>query len=168
MNTTVALVANLALFVVAGGAALVWLRAPREDKIPFAATGVLATVLVAIAVKAAGALWTDPRPFVLDHTTPLIKHAADNGFPSDHATLAAAVAIVVLLRQRTAGAALALVALLLGWSRVAAHVHHWPDVLVGFTLGGAIAVMAHVAIRALWARVQGHRPAADPAVVSFV
>jgi undecaprenyl-diphosphatase len=135
VDHVIAVVANSALFVVAAGALLVWLRAPLRDKIPFALAGILAALFVAVAVKAAGLLWDDPRPFVVDGTTPLIPHGTDNGFPSDHTTLAMAVAVVVLLRHRVAGSILVGIALLLGGSRVAAHVHHWPDILAGLGVG---------------------------------
>lgn len=135
MDSAIRLVANFALYAVGLAAALAWLRAPRVDKAPFAVAGVVAAALVAVGVKLAGALWIDPRPFVVDHTAPLIAHPADNGFPSDHTALAAAVAAVVLLWHRRTGAALLVVAVLLGAARVAAHVHHWPDVLAGFAIG---------------------------------
>ena len=35
-----------------------------------------------------GAAWVDPRPFVVDGRAPLVPHADDNGFPSDHTTVA--------------------------------------------------------------------------------
>lgn len=135
MDTAIRLVASFALYAVGLAAVLAWLRAPRPGKAPFAVAGVVAAALVAVGVKLAGALWTDPRPFVVDHTAPLIAHSADNGFPSDHTALAAAVAAVVLLWHRRTGTALLVVAVLLGASRVAAHVHHWPDVLAGFAIG---------------------------------
>jgi undecaprenyl-diphosphatase len=135
VDTAIRLVANYALYAVALGAVLSWLRVPRVDKAPLAVAAVVAVLLVAVGVKIAGTVWTDPRPFVVDHTTPLIPHPADNGFPSDHTALATAVAAVVLLWHRRAGAALLVVAALLGAARVAAHVHHWPDIVAGFAIG---------------------------------
>jgi undecaprenyl-diphosphatase len=143
------LVANFALYAVGLAAVGAWLRTPRPQKPAFAVAGVVAAALVAVGVKVAGAIWTDPRPFVVDHTVPLIKHSVDNGFPSDHTALAAAVAAVVLLWHRRTGAALLVVAALLGASRVAAHVHHWPDVFTGFAIGLVCAALGALVARAL-------------------
>lgn len=131
MHSLIVIVATYALYAVALGAAFAWLRAPRPDKVPFAVAGVVAAALVGILVKVAGTLWTDPRPFVVDHTTPLVSHNADNGFPSDHTALALAIALVVLARDQAIGVCLVVLALLLGAARVAAHVHHVPDILGG-------------------------------------
>jgi undecaprenyl-diphosphatase len=106
-------------------------------------------LLVSVGVKVAGRLWTDPRPFVVDHIVPLISHPADNGFPSDHTALATAVAAVVLLWHRRAGAALLVLAVLIGTARVGAHVHHWPDIIAGFAIGVVCAALGGLAAR--WA-----------------
>ena len=157
MTTVIRLVADFALYAVALGAVLVWLRAPRPDKPGFAVAGLVSVALVAVGVKGAGLLWTDPRPFVIDHTTPLIKHSVDNGFPSDHTALATAVAAVVLVRHRRVGALLLVVAALLGAARVAAHVHHWPDVLTGFAIGLACAAVGWLVARVAAPWIPGGR-----------
>jgi len=148
VNSVVIVVANAMLFVVAAGAAVAWLLARRSTKLPFALTGVLALGLAGALATLAGALWDDPRPFVLDHVAPLIAHAADNGFPSDHATASAAIAAAVLFFNRRIGWVLAGLTVVLGMSRVMAGVHHWPDVLVGFALGALAAWLAHSVVQA--------------------
>lgn len=161
MNALTRLVAEYALYAVALAALVAWLRTPRDQKVPFAAAAVIAMVLVGVAVKTAGALWVDPRPFVVDHTTPLIAHNADNGFPSDHTALATAIAAVVFAWHRRVGAALLVVAVLLGASRVAAHVHHVPDIVVGIAIGlVAAAIGVLVARRIPWERMSWARSAA--------
>jgi undecaprenyl-diphosphatase len=149
VDTAIRLVANYALYAVALGALLTWLRVPRPEKVPLAVAAVVAVLLVAVGVKVAGIVWTDPRPFVVDHTAPLIPHPADNGFPSDHTALATAVAAVVLLWHRRAGALLLALAVLLGAARVGAHVHHWPDIIAGFAIGIVCAALARLV--AQWA-----------------
>ena len=135
MDPLIVAVAQYALFAVALGAAVVWLRAPRAEKVPFAVAALVAMVAVAVAVKLGGTLWTDPRPFVVDGRPPLFPHPADNGFPSDHTALAVAVSAVVMLWSRRAGAVLLTTALLIGTARVLAHVHHVPDILAGAAIG---------------------------------
>ena len=145
--TVIAFVAQYAVFVVPAGALLVWWRAGRRDKVALAVAAVVTIVLAGIGIELAALLWTDPRPFVADGQTALVAHAADNGFPSDHTTLAAAVAAVVLAWRRRVGVALLVVAAAVGAARVAAHIHHVPDVLAGAAIGVACAVVGVVVAR---------------------
>jgi membrane-associated phospholipid phosphatase len=72
-----------------------------------------------------------------DGTPPLFAHSGDpNGFPSDHTLLASFLAFGVYRYSKKAGYALMVVAVLIGWARVAAHVHHAVDII------GSIAVTA--------------------------
>ncbi|HET7509147.1 MAG TPA: phosphatase PAP2 family protein [Solirubrobacterales bacterium] len=86
------------------------------------------------------------RPFVADpHGVHLFAgHAADPGFPSDHATAAFAIAVAILLRKRGWGIAALVAATVLSVGRVALGVHYPSDVLAGAVLGSAAAL-------ALWA-----------------
>jgi undecaprenyl-diphosphatase len=86
------------------------------------------------------------RPFVADpHGVHLFSaHAADPGFPSDHATAAFAIAVAILLRKRGWGMAALVAATVLSVGRVALGVHYPSDVLAGAALGSAAAL-------ALWA-----------------
>jgi len=86
------------------------------------------------------------RPFVADpHGVHLFSgHAADPGFPSDHATAAFAIAVAILLRKRGWGIFALVAASVLSVGRVALGVHYPSDVLAGAALGSAAAL-------ALWA-----------------
>jgi undecaprenyl-diphosphatase len=90
--------------------------------------------------RIAGVLYNDPRPFVVDNFTPLITHAADNGFPSDHTLFAATLAMIVLYVNKRVGIALWIVALLIGISRIFAGVHHTTDI-IGSVIIALIAVL---------------------------
>lgn len=129
--------------------ALYWLRAKVSVKISLAwhliAGGVLAVVLAVIA----GHLYYDPRPFVTHHLVPLIAHAADNGFPSDHALLTAFLAFTMLLYSKRTGVFLFVIALLVSWARVAAHIHNPRDIVGSFVIA-AVAVMVVQVIARLW------------------
>jgi undecaprenyl-diphosphatase len=87
-------------------------------------TGVMAEVFTQIG----GAIYNDPRPFVVRHFHPLIAHIADNGFPSDHALLAAFL-VVCVLRTRfwRAVPVVTTLAVLVDW--VGAGIHHPIDVI---------------------------------------
>jgi undecaprenyl-diphosphatase len=82
------------------------------------------------------------RPFVADpHGVHLFSsHAADPGFPSDHATAAFAVAVAILLRKRGWGVAALVAAAILSVGRVALGFHYPSDVLAGAALGAAAAL----------------------------
>lgn len=86
------------------------------------------------------------RPFVADpHGVHLFAgHAADPGFPSDHATAAFAIAVAIVLRKRAWGIFALVAATVLSIGRVALGVHYPSDVLAGAALGSAAAL-------ALWA-----------------
>jgi undecaprenyl-diphosphatase len=109
------------------------------------AGGVLAVVLAVIA----GHLYYDPRPFVTHHLVPLIAHAADNGFPSDHALLTAFLAFTMLLYSKRTGVFLLVIALLVSWARVAAHIHNPRDIVGSFVIA-AVAVIVVQVIARVW------------------
>lgn len=78
-----------------------------------------------------------PRPFVADPDGVHLfaRHAADAGFPSDHATGAFAIATAVLLRNRHWGIVALAFSALLGVGRVALGLHYPSDVIAGALLG---------------------------------
>jgi undecaprenyl-diphosphatase len=83
------------------------------------------------------------RPFV-DHPHSahlFIKHAADYGFPSDHASGAFAIAVALLLRHRPAGLVALAMAVAISIGRVMVGVHYPSDVAAGALLGTACALL---------------------------
>ena len=93
----------------------------------------------------------NPRPFVVEHMKPLIDHAADNGFPSDHTLLTMTIAAIVFVYHRKLGIALAFCALVVGWARVMAKVHH-PIDIVGSIIIAIVAVFLAKGILQLFKR----------------
>jgi undecaprenyl-diphosphatase len=112
-----------------------WLRANRKFKVHMAVAIVLAGVIAAILDKIASKLYYDPRPFVTHNVTPLVAHAADNGFPSEHTLFSFAVAAVLFFYRPKLGYAAFLLAALVGIARVAAHVHSPIDIIGGIIIG---------------------------------
>lgn len=95
-----------------------------------------ATALIALGIgQLVGMAFPRPRPFLSHHVTLLISRSPDTSFPSDHATLGFAVAIMVWTFNRRVGAALLLLAALLAFSRVFVGAHYPGDVLGGAILG---------------------------------
>jgi undecaprenyl-diphosphatase len=135
-------------------AALVYLLFSKEWK----RLGVFAALSLALAYavgKVAGHLWYDPRPFVTDGTTPLIPHAANNGFPSDHMLMGATIASIIFIYNRTLGIILWVLALLVGLSRVAAGVHHYADLAGAILIAVVVVVAVEYALRRWWPRAGG-------------
>jgi undecaprenyl-diphosphatase len=128
-----------ALFAVALLLVLLY-RHPRADILRWAIAIVLTVVIAGILAKVGAHLYSDPRPFTQDHVRPLISHAPDNGFPSDHALLAAAIAAAVLLIAPWWVIPFAILGFLVDWARVGAGIHHVADVL-GSTVFVAIGVL---------------------------
>ena len=85
------------------------------------------------------------RPFVDDPTIQLLI-AIPHGyysFPSGHSITAGASAISVFIRNKAAGAAAIVLALLICFSRVFFAVHYPTDIIAGFILGAVCAVFVY-------------------------
>ncbi len=111
------------------------------------AAGMVLVLCFALALLG-GALYKDPRPFTTSHIAPLVPHAANNGFPSDHALLAAALVALVALVDILWTLPFVLLAVLIDWARVGAGIHHVIDV-VGSSVLVAIAAVIAVAVARL-------------------
>ena len=83
-----------------------------------------------------------PRPF-LDHEglEVLVSGKTDYSFVSDHATLTMAMAVGLFVANRKFGLAGIGIALLEGFCRVFMGVHYPTDVVAGFALGTAVALL---------------------------
>jgi membrane-associated phospholipid phosphatase len=94
---------------------------------------------VYVVSEAIGRVWPRVRPFErLMDVTPLTGHAGGRSFPSRHVASGLAMAAVGGQEHAGLGWLMALVASLLGVSRVAAGLHYPTDVAVGAALGGLI------------------------------
>ncbi len=130
-----------ALLAVAILAMRLW-RRPRLGLVQWALFACLLLLLSYSFALVGGALYNDPRPFTTSHVSPLIPHAADNGFPSDHALLAAALVALVASVDLWWAPALVLLAVLVDWARVGAGIHHVVDVAGSSLLVALAAIIA--------------------------
>jgi undecaprenyl-diphosphatase len=81
-------------------------------------------------------------------------HAADAGFPSDHTTAAFAIGIALVLRFRTWGTIVLVLATLLAVTRVGMAIHYPTDVLGGAAIGALSALVLYLPpLRALLDRL---------------
>jgi undecaprenyl-diphosphatase len=114
---------------------------------------VLAAGLALLVAYVVAAAVDRPRPFVAHpaqvHT--FVRHAADAGFPSDHATAAFAIAGVLVLRLGARWWPVLVAALVLAVARVALGLHYPGDVLAGAAIGLAVAWLVCFVARRFYA-----------------
>jgi len=77
-----------------------------------------------------------PRPYMLGLCKPLIPHAPETSFPSDHATLLFGTALALLFRSgwQGKGALLLIIAVIGAWGRVYTGLHFPFDMLGSFAV----------------------------------
>jgi undecaprenyl-diphosphatase len=118
-----------------------WIWARRIDR-----AALLAVVLgVAVALglaQALGALWYEPRPFMIGLGHTLMSHKAENSFPSDHATFmwSLGLGLVATGAAPRWGWATCLLGIAVAWARIFLGVHFPIDML-----GSALAAVAGAA-----------------------
>lgn len=132
--------------------AFILYRQPRTAWLRWAVAIAVTLVLGYVLAQVGAAVYNDPRPFSQDHVKPLIPHAADNGFPSDHGLLAAAIVAAFLLLDLRYIAVFVVLGVLVDWARVGAGIHHVIDV-VGSAAFVAIGLMIGYVVTPLILRV---------------
>lgn len=100
-----------------------------------AALAGLAALLALGVGQLIGAAFPRARPYQVTTATVLVTHAPDTSFPSDHATLCLAVAVLLWTVSRRLGLALGVFSLLVLIARVYIGVHYPTDVIGGALLG---------------------------------
>ncbi len=107
---------------------------------------VRATVGGALSIAAArivGLLHYQAIPSVLGLGRPLVLHAANNSFPSDHASFSFGLAMSLLFSGSVLWPEAVTLAALIAFARVFVGVHFPLDVVVGFVVGTFVAALVH-------------------------
>lgn len=132
-----------------------WLRGQPGDRQGAIAAG-LAAAIGLLANQAVAQLWARPRPFVAHAGAvhPLVAHAADSSFPSDHATAAFAIAGVLFARHARLGLLAVIGAAVAGYARVYCGLHYPGDVAAGAVIGLIVAVIVTVPLGLVMAELR--------------
>jgi undecaprenyl-diphosphatase len=103
----------------------------------------LASIVALEVAHVISSFWDRPRPYEAHPgaTHLFVSSSPDPSFPSDHATVAFAIAVSILLRKRRLGLAVLGMAFVVGLSRVVVGVHYPTDVLAGAVIGSLAALL---------------------------
>lgn len=94
------------------------------------------------------------RPYeTLTDVHVLVSRTTDFSFPSDHATVAGAVAFGLFLANRKWGTIAIVAAVLMAFARIYVGAHYPGDVLGGLALGGVVAVCGRYLIVPFFVRI---------------
>ena len=108
----------------------------------------LGTLLAVAVNQPLGRLVGERRPYdEIAHALVLVPRSTDFSFPSDHAVMAGAVAVGVLLVDRRLGLLAGVLALLMAFARVYVGAHYPFDVITGLVVGGAVTAIGWVVVR---------------------
>ncbi len=151
------LFAEYGVVVFAGLLLASWLLARRDGDLGRVAAALWAPVGVLVAVGVNQFLVSavaEERPYTaLPGSLVLVSRSSDYSFPSDHAVMAGAVAVGVLLVHRRLGLLTVVLALLMAATRVYVGAHFPLDVAAGLAVGALVALVAYLAVRPLAARL---------------
>ena len=123
------------LYLIIMISSFIWfLRQPKPRQREILMISCICLPLILIIFEITSHLYYNPRPFVLGHFKPLIPHKADNGFPSHHMLLASIGPAIIFLFDRRTSLILWVLALLVGFSRVYAGLHHVIDIAASLVI----------------------------------
>ncbi len=125
----------------------IWIR-PSARWLGFVSIATLIAAFVTEILK--WVVFRHPRPFVaLDGVVQLINISSFDSFPSQYATVFAAIATVVWMHNRRIGVILAIVAIFIGVSRVMAGIHYPLDIAAGWFIGWSVSYVSYRLVRSL-------------------
>lgn len=135
MDNLIIFCAKYLIFILVLVVLAAWLKSSAKTRWQFAAAVILTGTAALVLSKLAGRFYFHHRPFVVQNIRPLIPHSDDNGFPSEHTLLATTLATVVYFYRRRVGIALFVLVIVVGISRILAHLHWAIDIIGGLILG---------------------------------
>ncbi len=157
LDTLSIIAANYLWYLIIGIAVVYFSIQPRPEQKRMVIFAALVLPLVYILSILGGALYYDPRPFVVEHFGPLISHKPSNGFPSDHVLWSATTAAIIFPSSKYLSLLLWVLTILVGAARVHAGVHHPIDIVGSMLMAIVAASIVYLVIR----RMKMFRDATD-------
>ena len=147
MNILIIFIAKYLVFISAAIAVVYFAKQPRQKQKEMLIFAAALLPLSYVFAKLVSHFYFDPRPFVEGNFAPLLPHAADNGFPSDHTLLGTAIAFTVFHFNKKLGFLLFYLTVLVGIARVLAGVHHAADIVGSIIIAGLIYLLVAYSTR---------------------
>jgi undecaprenyl-diphosphatase len=147
MNIIMIFIAEYFYLLVVLIALIFFLKQSRVMEKSMVVSGLVIGGVSYVISRIAGYLYYDPRPFVVGHFAPLIAHAADNGFPSDHVLLTGAIAATIWFYHKKLSSGLWVLVVLTGIARVYVGVHHVEDIVGSIVIVLVVAFLYDLAIK---------------------
>ena len=152
MNKVIIFCAAYLYLVVIIGFGMAWINTIKNRKIQFIVMTIVAGIIAYILSLIASRLYFDPRPFVIEHVKPLIAHAADNGFPSDHALLTMTLTATTYFFNKRVALGMLSLSIIIGIARVLAKIHSPIDIGAGWLIGIIGAVASYYIVGYVWTK----------------
>lgn len=137
----VTFLASFLIWVMFAGLIVLWFidgKIRREQVIH----ALLASFIAWTAAEILKRIFLTPRPFDLNHLqTFTLSLPGDPSFPSAHSATAFALSITIFLHDKKTGIIFIILAILVGWARVAANVHFPIDIVAGAIIGSIVALV---------------------------
>jgi undecaprenyl-diphosphatase len=141
MNSIIIFGAKYLFIFVVVLAFIYFVQLDRQRKKQYIIFALITLPVTYIVAKVLGHFIYNPRPFISSGVQPLISHAADNGFPSDHTLFVSSLAVITYVFNKRGGIVLGVLAVLVGISRVLAGVHHGADVVGAAVIAIVVAII---------------------------
>jgi membrane-associated phospholipid phosphatase len=157
LHTPARLYAEYGIVLFAGLLVGSWLLSRRDGDLHRGTAALWAPLgaLIAIGVNQfLVAAFAEPRPYTaLPGALVLVSRSTDYSYPSDHAVMAGAVTVGVLLANRKAGVLTAVLAVLMAVTRVYVGAHFPLDVAAGLAVGAIVALGSYCVARPVFLRL---------------
>ncbi|MFC4147258.1 phosphatase PAP2 family protein [Micromonospora mangrovi] len=125
-----------------------WLARLRGSGLPAAVWAPVGMLLAVAVNQPIVSVVHEPRPYTtLPGILVLADRSADPSFPSDHATMAGAVAAGLLLVSWRLGLLATAAAAVMGFARIYIGAHYPLDVLAGFAVGATVTLLGYLLAR---------------------
>ncbi|MEU5727272.1 phosphatase PAP2 family protein [Micromonospora sp. NPDC047738] len=125
-----------------------WVARGAGERMPAAVWAPVGMLLAVAGNQAIVSAVHEPRPYTtLPGILVLADRSADPSFPSDHATMAGAVAAGLLLVSWRLGLLAAVAAAVMGFARIYIGAHYPLDVLAGFAVGATVTLLGYLIAR---------------------